>query len=79
METMKMKQIKLDILSNQLRKIIEGSGLSQYRIAKECGIDKSAISRFMSGERGLSTENFDTIGQFLGLRLVSEKSRKKGK
>ena len=52
-----MKQKKLDILSNQLRTIIDGSGLSQYRIAKECGIDKSALSRFMSGERGLSTEN----------------------
>jgi transcriptional regulator with XRE-family HTH domain len=74
-----MKKKNLDNLSDQLRKIMDTCGLSRYAISKSCGIDQSALSRFMSGERGLSTENLDTIGQFLGLRLVSEKPRKKGK
>jgi hypothetical protein len=36
------------------------------------------MSRFMNGERGLSTTNLDRIGEFLDLRLTMGKPNKKG-
>ena len=50
-------------LSDQMRSIIAGSGVSVYEIAKRAGIDQSALIRFVSGERGLSTPAFDALGQ----------------
>jgi DNA transposition AAA+ family ATPase len=65
-------------ISNQLRTIIDTCGLSRYAIANGCEIDHSAMSRFMNGERGLSTTNLDRIGEFLDLRLTMGKPNKKG-
>jgi hypothetical protein len=73
-----MKKKNLPSVSDQLRKIIDVSGYSRYAIAKACEIDHSAMSRFMSGERGLSSENLDKIGHFLDLRLFMDQPRKKG-
>jgi transcriptional regulator with XRE-family HTH domain len=58
-------------LSDQLRAAIELSGLSRYRISKEIGLDQSAMSRFMNGERGLSMEVLDRLGLLLELRVVT--------
>jgi hypothetical protein len=62
-------------ISDQLRRIIESSGQSWYRIAVESGVQQSSLSRFMRGERGLTTDSLDKIGAVLGLEL---KVRKKG-
>jgi transcriptional regulator with XRE-family HTH domain len=64
--TVKRSKIKL---TDQLRKLIDDSGLSQYQIVKETGIDKSALSRFCSGERGLSIEALNALGEGLDLEL----------
>lgn len=74
-----MKKKEPENLSDQLRRIIDDSGISRYAICKDCEIDQSAICRFMSGERGLSTENLDKIGRFLDLHLTMGKSKTKGK
>lgn len=60
-------------ISNQLRDIIEASGESRYEIAKQTGIDQSALSRFMSGERGLSMTALDTLADYLELDIVSRR------
>lgn len=60
-------------ISNQLRDIIEASGESRYEIAKQTGIDQSALSRFMSGERGLSMTVLDTLADYLELDIVSRR------
>jgi len=57
-------------LSDQLRRIIAECGISRYRIAKETGISESTLSRFCSGQRGLSLAALDTLADFLRLRLV---------
>lgn len=65
-------------LSDQIRQAMDDSGFSRYRIAKETGIDQSALGKFYHGERGLSTEAMDAIGEYLGLRIVMDR-RAKGK
>ncbi len=55
---------------DQLRNAIRQSGLSCYRIAKETGIQQAQLSRFMSGERGLSIEGIEAICDLIGLQLV---------
>ncbi len=57
-------------VSDQLRRLVDTSGMSRYEIAKRTGIDPSALSRFMSGERGLSTKALDKLGQLLDLEVV---------
>ncbi|MCE9548278.1 MAG: helix-turn-helix domain-containing protein [Planctomycetia bacterium] len=61
-------------VSDQVRAAIEGCGLTRYEISKQTGIDQSALTRFMSGERGLSTTVLDTLGELLGLDIVIRKS-----
>ncbi|MBK9126491.1 MAG: helix-turn-helix transcriptional regulator [Phycisphaerales bacterium] len=47
-------------LLNMMRKAMETSGQSRYRISKETGIAESVLSRFMSGETALTVE---TVGR----------------
>ena len=72
---MASRKRKAKKVSDQIRAAIESSGVSIYRIAAETGIDKSALSRFMSGERGLSTTALDSLGEFLGLEIVVRKRK----
>ena len=66
-------------VSEQLRKAMERSGLSRYEIAKRAGIEQSSLSRFFSGERGLSQDAIDALCALLGLRLVGRRPRKRAK
>ena len=36
------------------------------------GIHNSQLSRFLRGERGLSMDAIDTLGEYLGLRVVRD-------
>ena len=57
-------------MSARVRMEIESSKLSRYRIAKDTGIEESALSRFMSGERGLSMEALDALFEYFKLDIV---------
>lgn len=39
-------------------------------LARRTGVDASALSRFLSGERGLRLDAVDALCRVLGLRLV---------
>lgn len=52
-----------------LKKAIENCGISRYALAKRCGVSESALSRFKSGERGLSLDALDRLADALDLRL----------
>ena len=66
-------------LTAQVRQAIDASGLTRYRISADTGIDQSALAKFYHGERGLSTDSLDTLGEYLGLRIVMDRKPKKGK
>lgn len=58
-------------ISQQLRKAIDDSELSRYRIAKMADVEQSVISRFMAGS-GLTTESLDRLASALNLELKSK-------
>ena len=64
------KRKKQLTFSDQLRQHIESCGLTRYEIAKQAEIEQSALSRFMSGERGLSTSTLDRLAKLLELEVV---------
>ena len=77
---MAMREKAAGKLSDQLRRIVTDSGKTLGQITRDTGIDKSALSRFLNGERGVSTAVLDTLGEFLRLRIVADKPQaKKGK
>lgn len=63
-------------MSERLKDAIANCGVTRYRIAKDTEIEESALSRFMSGKRGLSMEAIDRLLDYLGLEVVERKGRK---
>lgn len=55
--------------SDQLREIVAECGIQPAEIARQTGIDKSTLSRFLSGERGLPMATLDTLAEFLRLEV----------
>lgn len=63
-------------VSETIRAAIETADVTRYRIAKETGIEQSALSRFMSGERGLAMESIDLLAVYFGLELTETRKRR---
>jgi transcriptional regulator with XRE-family HTH domain len=58
-------------LSDQVRRAVDRSGLSRYRICKLAGIDEGSFSRFMAGKVGLSLPTLDALADVLNLDVVA--------
>jgi DNA transposition AAA+ family ATPase len=75
-----MAKKQSNLLTDQLRQAIDDSGLTRYQIAKETGIDESALAKFYNGHRGLSMHALNALGEFLQLTIIrGGKPGKKGK
>jgi transcriptional regulator with XRE-family HTH domain len=75
-----MAEKRLKKLTDQLRQAIDDCGLTRYEIAKQTGIDESALAKFYNGRRGLSMEALNALGEFLQLKIIlGRKPGKKGK
>ncbi len=59
-------------LSDQIRAAVEASGLPDSRVAEAIGVDKSSMSRFMRGERGLTLNTLDRLGTLLRVQLSAD-------
>jgi ribosome-binding protein aMBF1 (putative translation factor) len=68
---------KKETVSERIRKAVETADVSRYRIAQETQIEESALSRFVSKERGLSMEALDALAEFFGLELVARGKQKR--
>jgi cyanate lyase len=66
-------------LTDQLRRMIDESGLTRYEIAKRTGIDESALAKFYNGQRGVSAEALDALGECLNLEIVMRRKPTKPK
>jgi transcriptional regulator with XRE-family HTH domain len=67
-------------LTEQLRAAVRRSGKTLGELARATGIHVSALSRFVRGERGVSMEGLDALGECLRLRIVAVGgSRREGK
>lgn len=57
-------------ITGAIRLAIQTGDKSIYRLAKDSGLDKTAISRFVKGERDMTGANLDRLALVLGLKLV---------
>ncbi len=65
---------------DDIRKAIEASGKTRYRISKDTGISEGQLSELMAGTKGLSIESLELLACYLELEiLVRPKRPKKGK
>lgn len=67
---MAKRKRKRELLSDQLRRLIEDSPMSRYRLSKESGVDASQLCHFIKGTRRLTNDSIDRIGEVLKLRFV---------
>ena len=56
-------------LTDTLRDAMNQSGLSQYRIAKDTGLEVASVRRFMRGMQGLRLDKADILAQYFKLEL----------
>ncbi len=65
-----MAKKRSNLVSDQLRKAIDDSGMTRYRIAQETGISETALALFYNGQRGLSMKALNALGEFLKLKIT---------
>ena len=74
--------------SEQIRQAVRECGTTRYSLSKQIGISESTLSRFLSGQRGLTLDLLDKLADALGLQVVvtvqmtqrpSKRGRKKKK
>ena len=65
-----MAKKRTKLLTDQLRRAIDDSGITRYRIAKEAGINESTLAQFYNGHRGLSMNALNALGEYLKLKIV---------
>ncbi len=70
----RMGKSKKPTLSDVLHKAIAESGLTLYRIAKDTGVVKTSLMRFMDGKTSLRLDKADVLADYLGLELTKRKS-----
>lgn len=58
------------MLSDQIRKCIATSGLTAYRLAREADVSEATLSRFLRGERAMTTDSLDRIAEVLRLDVT---------
>jgi cyanate lyase len=63
-------------LIDQIRQAVENSDLTRYAISKKTGIHQASLSRFVYGERGLSDDALNSLGELLNLEIVVRNKRK---
>ena len=56
-------------LAAQLRRAIRESGLTPYRVATDADVDRSIMTRFVNGDRGLTLDTASRICDVLNLEL----------
>ena len=66
----------MEKFTDQLRRAILDCGQSRYAISQKAGVAESILSRFVRGERGLSSDSIDSLMEFLGLEVRPRRKRK---
>ncbi len=64
-----------------IKQAILDNGQSRYAIARESGLSEAALSRLMSGKRGLSIDATEKLADTLDLDIIirPRKGRRQGK
>ena len=54
-------------IGDQLKKVMEEKGLTQYALAKKSGIPQSMLSAYIHNKRGISKKNLKKLAQAIGV------------
>ncbi len=65
-------------LLDELKAAIRDSAKTRYRLAQETGVAESALSRLMSGQRGLSIEAAEKLAGALGMEIILRPAKRRG-
>ena len=57
-------------LADEIKAVMSENGVTAYRAAKDTGISEATLSRFFSGNRGLSDNAMNVLLDYLGYELV---------
>lgn len=63
-------------LLDEIRRAVEASGKTRYRIAKESGVLAGQLSRLVNGERGMTVDTIERLADYLGLKITIEPKNK---
>lgn len=63
-------------MTDVLKRAIQDSGLTLYRISRDTGIIDSSLLRFTSDETSLRLDKADLLAEYLGLELVKKRTAK---
>ena len=66
---------RMATVSDEIKKAILAASVTRYRIAQDTGVDEATLSRFVSGERGLSMIAIDLLAEYFGYKLVKSKGK----
>lgn len=66
---------KLDTIEISLKKAIQTSGISPYKLARLSGVADAVISRFLNGKRDITLTTAAKLAEALGLELRMKKDR----
>ncbi len=58
------------VASEVVREAIRASGLSIRELSRRTAVEASALSRFMSGQVGISLATFEKLAPELGLKII---------
>lgn len=61
-------------MTDVLRKAIDESGLTLYRIAADTGVGPSSLLRFVRGDQSIRLDKADLVANYLELELVKRTS-----
>lgn len=64
---------------DEIRKAINASDKTRYRLWKETGITQSQLSRLMSDEAGVSVDNLELLAEALGLEIIIRPAKAKAR
>jgi transcriptional regulator with XRE-family HTH domain len=66
----------MEKFTETLRRAINDCGMNRRKIAQRTGVTDSILSRFVRGERGLSSASIDVLMEFLELEVRPRRKRK---
>jgi plasmid maintenance system antidote protein VapI len=69
-------------LLDDIRRAIEVSDKTRYRLSQETSIPQSQLSRLVTGEKGLSFDAMEHLADALGIEIIirpKKTRRKKGR
>jgi transcriptional regulator with XRE-family HTH domain len=57
-------------LVDAIRRAVEASEKTRYRIAKESGVSAGQLSRLVNGERAMTVDTIERLADYLGLEIT---------